>query len=312
MKPFLIFVFFAVTSITAFSQDAHFSQYNSTRLHTNPAFAGTDSALVVSSAYRIQWPKIGGTYKTFNFSADQYIGFLQGGLGVNFMHDDQMDGAFTHTSFDIMYSPEIPLAGKKLIVRPAIQAGYFKNTLDWSKLTFGDMIDARRGFVYNANEMQPLSSKSNIDFSAGVLVYGAHFHMGAAVYHLTEPDQGFRGPSKLPMRITINAGANLNFKGTENLTFFPTVLYQKQQDFQMYIAGLNARYKMLLFGISYRFDDAAIAMLGFQNKYLRVSYTFDYTTSKLTQRNTGGSHELQLSCFLHYKKRNTAKAVFLI
>ncbi|MGB3947533.1 MAG: PorP/SprF family type IX secretion system membrane protein [Bacteroidia bacterium] len=313
MKGLIILLFIQLNCVFAFSQDAHFSQYNATRLYTNPSFAGTDSALIINTGFRYQWPNISGGYRTFSFSADQYVGFLKGGFGLNYTYDDQMVGVLKKTAVDLIYSPQIRLFKNKLILKPSIQASIGKNTLDWSKLTFGDQIDARRGFIYNSNEVSGINSRFFIDFSSGLLVYANHFNAGVAVHHLTQPDQGFMGPSKLPMRITFHGGGNFGFRNLKYFTFFPNVVLQKQQDFQMLITGVNVRYKKIIFGLNYRFYDAPIAMIGFQNRFLKISYSFDYTLSNLTIAETGGSHELQLTCFLHYqKKRNVAKVLHLL
>ncbi len=168
------------------------------------------------------------------------------------------------------------------------------------------MIDSRRGFIYNRNEVLGSNTKSDIDLSTGILLYSKNFYGGIAVHHLTQPDEGFLGPSVLPRKITIHGGANLRFKSDPLGKFIlsPTLLYTQQQDFRMLMPGIMAKYKFISLGVSYRNNDAFITTVAFQNKYVRLGYSYDYTVSKLTNSVTGGSHEIGFSCFLKSKKRN--------
>lgn len=302
MKQLILFVVLLCNSIFLIAQDPHFSQYNTSRTFTNPAFTGTDKTLVLSSGYRMQWPDINGGYKTFYFSADQYVHFLRGGFGINYLNDNEANGALITSRTDINYAPHFELFNHKLVVQPAISIGIFKKSIDWSKLSFGDQIDARRGFIYNSGETQMQSSKSNIDFSAGLLLYSSKFYAGFAAHHLTQPDEGLMGPTKIPMRLTIHGGANLDFN-TENFIFSPNILLMKQADSQMILPGISAKYKWAVLALSYRNQDAFIINGGFQNRFLKIAYSYDYTISKLTNKATGGSHEIQMVWFINYQKK---------
>lgn len=302
MKQLILSFAFLFNSIFLIAQDPHFSQYNTSRIYTNPAFTGTDSTLVLATGYRMQWPNIDGGYNTFHFSADQYVRFLRGGLGINIMNDNAGNGTLITSRIDVNYAPHYELFNHKLVVQPAISIGLFKKTIDWSKLTFGDQIDPQTGFIYNTNENGRLQSKSGIDFSAGLLVYGNKFYGGLAANHLTQPDEGLMGISKLPMKITMHTGANLSFNN-KNLILSPNILSIKQQDFQILLPGISAKYKWAVLGLSYRNQDAFIINAGFQNRFLKIAYSYDYTVSKITNKATGGSHEIQLAWFLHYQKK---------
>lgn len=307
MKKLIFFTFSIFTCLIASSQDTHFSQYNNSRIYINPAFIGTDSTMNIALNYRIQWPQI-DPYKNLNFSVDKYIHALRGGIGLNYLNDYQIDGAYIKTRFDFNYASHIELFHHKLVLQPGMQISYFQNTIDFSKLTFGDMIVERRGFVYNTNEVYGSTKRSGIDFSAGLLLYTDKYFGGIAVHHLTQPDEGFVGPSKLPLKISVHTGANLGFKkdSTHKFILSPTLLYMQQQDFQMLLPGITAKFKCISIGLSYRSEDAFIATLAFQNRFLRVGYSYDYTTSKLGNENTGGSHEIGLTWFINFKKKHGA------
>jgi type IX secretion system PorP/SprF family membrane protein len=305
MKKIIALFVFVISTWTINGQDAHFSQFNNSKINTNPAFTGTDSTLVIASNMRLQWPSMNAPYRSVYFSADKYIRAMRTGLGINYLYDYQMQGAYTKTRIDFNYAPHFELFDHRLALVPCLQMSYFQNKLDYSKLTFGDQIDERRGFVYDTHDVPGQRVKSNIDISAGLLMYAQFFYAGVAVHHLTQPDEGMIGPSKLPMKITLQGGINLRFRNDWNQRYYitPSILYMKQQDFTMLMPGVMAKYKFISGGISYRNKDAFIATIAFQNKFLRVGYSYDYTISKLTNKITGGAHEIGLSYYLNFKRK---------
>lgn len=298
-------IFLFLVSSFAFSQDAFFTQYNNARLNTNPAFSGIDSTMVISTGYRLQWPNISSPYQTFYFSTDKYIRSIRAGVGFNYLNDYQMNGAFVKNRFELNYAPHVELFKHKLVLIPALQLSYFQNKLDFSKLTFGDQIDDRRGFVYNTNEASGVNTKSGTDLSLGFMIYSENFWTGITIHHINQPDEGFFSKSKLPVKISVHGGLNLKFKKDtlNNFVLSPTLLYMKQQHFEMLMPGIAVKYKFLSIGISYRNKDAFITTLAIQNKILRVGYSYDYTVSMLDNKNTGGSHEIGVGYFLNFKRK---------
>jgi type IX secretion system PorP/SprF family membrane protein len=292
MKKLLIpsFTFFLISA--SYAQDPSFSQYNLSRLYTNPAFAGSDSAINISAGGRLEWPKISGGYTTENLAIDNYFRCFHGGLGLNILHDDAM-GVFKTSRVDLSYAPHFELFDHKLALQAGLQLGIFQRSIDWSKLTFGDMIDERRGFVYSGNEVPGTSKKSGIDFSAGVLLYSKQFYGGVAFHHLNEPDEGFIGTSRLPLKLTAHAGANLDLN-TDKFILSPNILLMQQQDFRMFMPGINAKLGKFVLGFSYRNEDAFIINGGLAFSFFKISYSYDYTVSALTNEASGGSHEIQL------------------
>ncbi len=285
-----------------FAQDPEFTQFYSNPLYLNPALAGTARCPRVCLNYRNQWPGISGTYVTYSASYDQHIYAIGGGLGLLITNDKAGQGTLTTTNVSGIYSYQLPLT-REFSMKFGVQATYFQKSIDWSKLTFGDMIDERRGFVYNTNEEQKLSSKSNVDFSAGILGYSSRYFFGFAAHHLTQPDEGLLGgPSKLPMKLTGHAGATLPIGDKGSATFIsPNVLFQKQQNFQQLNLGLYFTKGSMVAGLWYRNQDSFIAVVGFQQHFFKVGYSYDVTVSKLTNA-TAGSHEISFSLQFECKK----------
>lgn len=277
-----------------FAQDPEFTQFYANPLYLNPALAGTARCPRVNLNYRNQWPGISGTYVTYSASYDQHVDVIAGGLGLLITNDNAGQGTLRTTNVSGMYSYLLNVS-REFSLKFGAQATYFQKSIDWSKLTFGDMIDARRGFVYNTNETPGLNSKSGVDFSVGMLGFSKRYYFGFAAHHLTQPDEGLLGPSKLPMKMTGHAGATFPVGDKGSQTFIsPNVLFQKQQDFQQLNLGLYVTKGSIVAGLWYRNQDSFIAVIGFQQHFFKVGYSYDVTISKLTNA-TAGSHELSFS-----------------
>ena len=307
----LFLTLFAISSawMTAYSQDPHFSQYYANPLYLNPAFAGTAVCPRVILSYRNQWPAISGTFVTESASYDQHIDALSGGVGLLFYSDQAGQGTLTTNEISLIYSYRLQV-NRYFSIKAGFQASYFQKSINWDKLTFGDQIDPRYGFVYYTSETKPNDlTKGTTDFSAGLLGYGENIYGGLAVFHLTQPNEGFFSVSKLPMRIVAHFGGIIDLqhhrrrRRIEDPTLSPNILFMKQQDFEEMNYGMYFNKYPLVGGLWFRqgFDnpDAFIALIGIQTSVVKIGYSYDVTVSKLSNA-TGGSHEvsftLQFDC----------------
>ena len=305
----LTVLFSTCLSENIFAQDPLFTQFYANPLYLNPALAGAARCPRICLNYRNQWPGIDGTtYATYSASYDQHVDAISGGLGLLVTHDVAGQGTLTTTNVSGIYSYLLPVT-RTFSLKFGVQGTWFQKSIDWSKLTFGDMIDASRGFVYNTNEAQKLSSKSGVDLSAGVLGYSKYIFIGFAANHLTQPDEGLLGKAQLPMKITAHAGAVIPIgdKSSE-VSISPNVLFQQQQNFQQLNLGLYVTKGPIVGGLWYRNRDSFIVLIGVQQHFFKIGYSYDITSSKLTNA-TAGSHEfsfqLQFECKPKKKKFRT-------
>lgn len=299
---FLLFIsLFSFEQLQA--QDPQFTQFYANPLYLNPAFAGTARCPRFCLNYRNEWPGFYKTYITTSASYDQYINALSGGIGLLVMQDRAGNGTLVTTDVSGMYSYKLSLS-REFSMQFGLQGTYHQKTLDWTKLTFGDMIDKRRGFVYNTNEnptVYPNQTIRNADVSAGILGYSKRYFFGFAVNHLTQPSEGFiskdNGP--LPMKFTGHAGANIPLEKGGETYLSPNILYQYQGQFQQLNLGLYFVKGNVVAGLWYRNQDAAIALIGYQTQYFKFGYSYDVTISRLANV-SAGSHEIsmqfQLAC----------------
>lgn len=295
---------------TASAQDAEFTQYYANPLYLNPAFAGSDRCPRLTMSYRNQWPAMSGNFVTTAASYDQHVESLQGGLGFIVFNDQAGQGTLTTTNVSGIYSYQQAVT-RKFSIKAAMQVTYMQKALDWSRLTFGDMIDPRRGFIYETQDIPRGETVKAVDFSTGLIGFSEKYYFGLAVHHLNEPNESLViGTSRLPMKYTVHGGAVLplqrSVKGVE-ATISPNFLLRQQGEFRQLNLGVYVKKGPLVGGIWYRgilftdYRDAFIATLGIESDIIRFGYSYDITVSELTPA-TGGAHEISMT--IHFDCRN--------
>jgi type IX secretion system PorP/SprF family membrane protein len=300
----------------AVAQDPHFSQFYANPIYLNPAFTGTNICPRLIINYRNQWPSIPGAYITYNASYDQYFEKLSGGLGVIALSDVAGEGALTHNSMSFIYAYRLRLEDRnRHFLTFGLQGTYYSKSLDWSKLTFGDQIDARDGFVYATQNIPGNHNVQYLDFSAGMLYYSQRFYLGFAAHHLTEPSNSFYSgdsDSKQFMKYTIQTGLEIPVGGSAKGIYresypylFPSLIFQQQQNFHQLNYGIYYHHTPMVVGIWYRqfisspesigqYSDAVVLLAGFEYDKMKIGYSYDITTSALSNV-SGGAHEISIT-----------------
>ena len=308
-RQILSFIVIAVLGTASLqAQDPVFSQFYSTPLMLNPAFAGTTYAPRIAASYRNEWPTVadvGVAYSTYAVSYDQFIPLINSGLGLIVSSDNAGDGLLKTTSVGASYAYRIDV-NDDFHLKIGLEAGFRQYNVDWDKLVFFDQLDRIEGNINPTNEIRPdMETQTIFDASTGLLAYSSVFYGGISIHHLTTPDEGFLNVNSgltegLPLRLSLHGGAQFIVKeGNKRRPpsfISPNVLFLKQGDQGQ--VNLGAYYSMgLVFaGGWYRHafgnPDAAIAMFGLQYEILKLGYSYDFTLSSLAP--TGGSHEISL------------------
>ena len=294
-------------SFHSMAQDPTFTQFYSNPVYLNPALAGSSGCPRIALNYRNQWPQLTGNFITYAAAYDTYAKNLSGGVGIMAMHDQQGQGTIQTSMIAGTYSYYLKV-NRKFRIMFGGQAAYFQKYLDWSKLTFGDMIDPRRGFIYQTGDV-PRGDGSHgfFDVSAGMVGFTKNFYFGVAAHHLNRPAESMiLGDSRLPIRITGHMGANIKLgqrgRYSSSTTLMPNVIYQYQNGFQQFNIGAYLKYEAFTIGAWYRNRDAFIVSLGITTEKFRIGYSYDLTVSQLGGV-TGGSHEISMGINLKCKKQ---------
>jgi type IX secretion system PorP/SprF family membrane protein len=313
LKSFLLAFALVLLGNNAYGQDPAFSQFYSNPLYLNPAFAGANNNGCPTAIlnYRDQWPGIGRTYVTYSASYDQHVDALGGGLGVIVAQDKSGSGNLNTLHASLLYSYLLEV-NRDFTVKAGFEASYRTLNLDWSNLTFGDMIDPTYGFIYNTNE-DIVNNASNVsfpDFSAGILGYTENMFFGFSAHHLTQPDQGFISVSHLPRKYTAHIGGQFPISRYKNnvTTVSPNFLYQRQQEFQQFNYGIYVNRGPIVGGLwtrnSVKNFDSFILMFGLIQDAFKFGYSYDITVSNLRNSNTLGAHELSFTLFMPCRSRS--------
>lgn len=286
----------AASADLLYAQDPEFTQFYANPLYLNPALAGNRICPRVNMSYRAQWPGIYGTYSTVGVSVDKLAYKVKGGIGLMIMNDRAAQGTLNTTGVGLIYAPYVKL-GPRSSISAAVQVGYWQKALNWNKLTFGDQIDPRKGFILTTNETPGLSRVGNFDLAAGMVFNSDHFFAGAAVHHILEPNESFlNGTSPLPRKYTVHAGGIISLeKGRyEDESYIsPNVMYRQQGDFKQLNLGMYVKKGSIVGGLWYRGRDAFIVLLGIEAGKARIGYSYDVTVSKLTNA-SAGAHEISI------------------
>jgi type IX secretion system PorP/SprF family membrane protein len=168
-----------------------------------------------------------------------------------------------------------------------------------------------------------------VDFSSGGILYSDRAWLGFSAHHINRPDQSFKGSgysSHLPVKFSFTGGYKILFssrKFTENIngnnkivSLTPTFHYKFQGQSDQFDLGLYGMYDQALVGVWYRGipfikqyesnlqnNESIVFLLGWRYQNFCLSYSYDFTISKLSNARTGGSHEINLTFIKGHKKK---------
>lgn len=308
------------------AQDPQFSQFYAAPLYINPAFTGASQFTRFGVNYRSQWPNLDASFETFSFYADHYIDKYKSGIGFIITTDREGQQGLKSTNIGFSYAYQLRL-GENLVFRPGVQYNLFNRSAGFQQLVFANQIDPITGSI-DPSITDPSVNGQNLrvnfgDISVGGMFYSRRLFLGAAIQHITEPNQSLIGEnSPLPQRLTIHGGYKINIgRGPlrRDLTYThaersvtPVFQYKQQGPFTQLDIGAFIHLEPINFGIQYRGvpfkqfenfpnNEALIFSLGVTTNNFNIGYSFDYTLSDLSI-DAGGAHEFSLSYFLDFNK----------
>ena len=308
-------------TMVAMAQDPHFSQFYANPLYLNPALTGSSIGPRYLLNYRNQWSSIPG-FATYAASFDQYVDKMQGGIGFQAMSDNAGAGLFTQTRVSASYAHFLKL-NNKWSLRSGFRASYGQFAVNNTNWTFNDQLDPKLGIVRPVSS-EPLYTlgiinRNYADFAAGFMAFSENLYGGVAFDHVTTPNisiiQG--GFTELPVRVTVNAGANFvlnKFVGTSKpqTIVSPNLIYMQHGPFSQLNLGAYVNREPFTAGVWYRQSggnaDAVILLGGIQTKNFRFGYSYDITVSRLRQAATG-AHELSVGFMLDKYTRPSKKKI---
>ena len=314
-----------------FAQDIQFSQFYANVLYLNPAFAGSSHQTRVIGHQRLQWPGLDAKYVTSSFSIDHYFNKTRSGLGLMVLRDIQGSNIISSTEFSLQYSYELVLTSK-LAFRAGAQGTYASRYVNYTYLKFPDQYTVDGFTGQSTQEPFGYNKVDYFDVSAGGILYSDNFWAGLSVYHINTPNQSFYGDaSNLPMKVMFVGGYKFVLsknssppKGEDSeISVTPTFNYKSQGKSDQLDLGLYGMYHWIMIGAWYRGipikhyqkglqnNESIVCLIGWKYKGLRVSYSYDFTVSKLNLGRTGGSHEINITYVFNRppKKKKVIKKI---
>lgn len=144
----------------------------------------------------------------------QYISKTNGYGGVRFQNDNQA-GTINTGYASLLYGQNISVGN--ILIRPAIELGYGCIQVDWSKLTYGDMINSQN-INYQTGDV-PANTRTFVDVNVGTVVAYKNLTVGISAHHINKPNVSvIEGEKSL---LEARMGAQISYQNSS----FPTKIF---------------------------------------------------------------------------------------
>jgi len=286
-KTLSIFVLVIFMSTGVFAQQIpRYSQYMFNMLNINPAYAGNRDVATVNMLIRRQWVNFPGAPFSGSATYDKRISGSNSSFGGQ-IYSDRI-GIEQTNGVQGFYSFTAPFENASLAI--GISLGILNYSINYARSNPFDVGDPNlqmsiNGYLPTAG-LGMLYSRERwyVGFSAPALLKTKINSNNQSVIRQARADGHFFLTGGYIMPIS------------EMLTIKPSVLLKAVSGAPIQ-ADLNANIwygDLLGAGVSYRHKESLVGMLELQlNPLLRIGYSYDHTTSRLTYYNNG-THELML------------------
>ncbi len=288
------------------AQDFSLVNHNLTPFSINPSLAGNAKDIRFGLNYRQQWMALGNHYHTIRFSFDESFHQKKCSAGFIYSYDNMANGVYDVNEFSLVYAHCIKLKDEWSL-RLGVEGTLFLNRFGYDKIKYGDQYDKNtRKPTFETLESFDTDTRNFFDVSVGAsFIIENRFTLGAAVYHISEPSNGFMelNDNTLYRKYVIHANflQDLQYSnglwGRQSLSgnyLFVNGSYQRQDDYQMLNAGVGVAWDPLVAGICDKNSLSGVNVIGFMvgahYKGLQVFYVYDLFTS--SKKNGSWSHEI--------------------
>lgn len=219
-----------------FGQDPQVAHGLGTAMYNNPAMTGAFMRPSFHSTYRNQWPRINLSFVSYHLGTDIHLDAIHGGLGIRYMLNIDGYGTLPTNNVGLNYAYRANLT-EKAALRMGIGISHLKYTIDWDQLNFGDQIDPLYGFIYATNATIGPPHRRVIKTDLGLALLHEHYLISYAALNANQPDRGFLGVSRLPLRHYAQAAFLAKLGDNNGLVF--DAIYQRQQTFNQLLLKAN-------------------------------------------------------------------------
>ncbi len=283
MRTKLLIISLLMRLLSVGQHNSSYSQYMFNGLLLNPAYAGSNDALNLTSLYRKQWLGLDGTPTTLTFSGHMPLKNRKINLGAVVMSDKF--GVTEHNKVNLVYAYRIRLLKGEFSF--GIEAGIDAYRANWDQVKTTQLRDP--SFAVNTEK------KILPQAGFGVYYYKPHFYVGMSVPSLI--GNSFNKYQTTVFNLGFVAGVTDNFKIKPALLLkyvlnSPVDANVSSTFYWKNVIGLGFGYS--LNGISMAYMDLKIT------DQFRIGYSYDYISTELRNYNAG-SHEIMLRYLFQYK-----------
>ncbi len=282
-----VMIFTLVCSARA-QLDVQLSQYWAVPAYFNPGASGATDKLSIAALSRTQWVGVSNAPSTFFVTADMPISFMKKQHGIGLVVNNDKAGLFSSTDFGAQYAYQMQLWGGQLAL--GLRVGITSQSFDGTKVEIPETPDHNP-----SDDAIPQTVVSGMAFDAAFGAYYTHryFTLSFSANHLSAPTIELDEKSMIKLdRVYYLMGTGNIPTSSPLIELHPSFLLKTTFQFTQFDVTCRLRYnKMFSVGLSYRHNDAVVALLGAEFKGVRVGYAYDIGTSDFAQQ-SGGSHEV--------------------
>jgi len=289
MSRLVVFgLFLMIAGALQAQQKPHYTQYILNQYIINPAFSGIENYTDIKLSHRQQWQGLEGAPVTSYFTLNAPLG--------------KSDYKTNATSFGVEgFNPR----GKSYYeesrtnLSAGFGAGISRTNLNTSKLDFGNGVNVDPA-IRGTGEL----GRTQFDMNAGLLLYSSDYFLGVSMQQVVPQPLEFSNNTvrqvtgkKVPH---IFGTFGYRFLLTEDINMIPSTMIKYISSVPLQ-ADLNLKFQyrdVLWAGASYRTQYGFAALAGLRAmKSLIISYSYDYTTTRLNTV-SNGSHEIIIGVML--------------
>jgi len=284
-----------------FSQQMpHYSLYMMNDVVINPSLISTKSENQVALMIRDQWTGFEGSPKTQSISYYN-INHTKYGRGLSIVNDNTGPISMIRGTFSGSYL--IPIEDRnKLSV--GLSANILQYKIDNSAIVLED--DGVVDPAINNGVMDKVIGHSG---SIGVNYFSNKFNLGASIINVINSDLNLSNTGVENALVNhYYLHSSYLFSNSSGLDIIPSIMFKKigSSSLQMDINIKTSIKDILWGGLSYRTNDAIIAMLGVNFSEYRLGYSYDITTTKMNVPSYG-SHGIVMIYNIKAREKDTDK-----
>ncbi len=308
-KTTLLLVLFALTAVSGFSQ-IQLSQYMLDESVYNPAFTGSEKAIIGDLFYRNQWMGFEDSAgnrvapRTFIFSLQSPIYSINSGFGIN-VYSDKL-GLEQNFGVKINYAYRLSVA-KNQSLGFGLALSLLNKTVDFSKVIVEDPGDPLLKF----------GDKESATFAD--IDLGVHYRFVDKAYagiSITNLMQSSREIGNVrygrKMNLYLNGGYyfRLGDFGYKKLYLVPSFLLKTNFTSSQIDVNLMVDFNHQYWGgVSWRYQDAVVLMAGLKWNGFKLGVAYDFTTGNLSKVSKG-SLEIFVGYFYPIKPKVKPKSLY--